>query len=108
MSSLPSQIRLSLKELTRHIPPSRNGKSRHYSTVFRYATRGVRGIKLQTERLPDGLYTTIEWWEEFVRNLTSARASPSESRPPPTPRKASVDREIDELRKRIRRGRRDA
>lgn len=98
---LSSLIRLS--SLPRHIPPSRGSKPRHVSTVYRYVLRGVRGIRLDAWRLPDGLYTSLSAWERFVERLTAAGpagpALPSETPTQANPKRQNlVESEIDVIR----------
>jgi hypothetical protein len=38
----------------------------HRSTVVRWATRGLRGLRLQTKKIGGRRYTTPAWIEEFV------------------------------------------
>jgi hypothetical protein len=55
-----------------HYVPKRRGKKVHYSTVFRWATKGVRGRVLATA-LSGGLrYTTIEEVHRFLSAKPSA------------------------------------
>jgi hypothetical protein len=95
-----------LSELPKHIPPSRNGKRRHKSSVYRYAKRGVRGIKLEVRQLPDGLYTTMLAWERFIGRLTAARCGSSVGTSPPprtqTKRQSAVEKEIEAVRASLR------
>jgi hypothetical protein len=55
--SVPTDEYISLKEVPNYLP-KRNGKKVHYSTVYRWATKGVRGQVLQTELIGGILYTT--------------------------------------------------
>jgi hypothetical protein len=41
----------------------------NYSTVYRWATEGVRGVILQTIKSGIYMYTTREWVEQFQRNI---------------------------------------
>jgi hypothetical protein len=97
---------LRLSELPKYIPRGRTGQLRHVSTVYRYALRGVRGVRLRTVRLPDGLYTTFEAWNQFVRELTATnepRPTVSTSVPPSqAKRHQAVEAEIQRLSKAIR------
>ena len=54
-----------LADVPRYVP-KRRGKKVHYSTVYRWATKGARGRKLETI-LSGGLrYTTIEAVQRFL------------------------------------------
>jgi hypothetical protein len=106
--SLPQQGLFRLSALPKYIPPGRNGKRRHASAAYRYAKHGVRGIRLKTWSLPDGLYTTLGAWEEFVLALTAAR-DPDIAKPlsvPPRSQEArhrAVEAEIERVRESIHR-----
>lgn len=45
--------------------PKRNGNPLCYRTIYRRATKGWRGVKLQTLRDGHHLFTSREWVEEF-------------------------------------------
>jgi len=98
-----------LSQLAKHIPPARDGKQRHKSSVYRYALRGVRGIKLKTTQLPDGLYTTLRDWKRFVRKLTAARCGASAGTPlmptrARTHQQNAIEHEIETVRAGLRSG----
>lgn len=46
--------------------PKRRGKKLHYSTAFRWATKGVRGRKLPSILVGGIRYTTLEALERFL------------------------------------------
>ncbi|MBI2808657.1 MAG: hypothetical protein HYX68_27020 [Planctomycetes bacterium] len=91
-----------LADMPNHVPPGRNGKKRHKTTIFRYATRGVAGVRLEVWRLPDGWYSSREAWDRFVEQLTAARRTgPSTPRvlsPTAAKRQNSVEAEIEAVR----------
>ncbi len=60
-----------LSDVPRYVP-KRRGKKVHYSTVYRWATKGARGRTLETV-LNGGLrYTTIEAVRRFLNAKPSA------------------------------------
>ena len=60
-----------LSDVPRYVP-KRRGKKVHYSTVYRWATKGARGRVLET-MLSGGLrYTTIEAVGRFLTAKPSA------------------------------------
>jgi hypothetical protein len=65
----PSSL-IRLSRLAGLLPSGRSGKRRHVSAIYRWVQPGVRGIRLEAWRLPDGIYTTLSAWNEFVRRLT--------------------------------------
>ncbi len=99
----PASCLRRLSELPKHIPPGRDGKRRHTSTIYRYVFRGVRGIRLEAWRLPDGWYSSPSAWARFVERLTAAlRAAPALPRNLPTRsstnRQSAVEAEIEAVR----------
>ena len=56
-----------LSEVPRYVP-KRRGKKVHYSTVYRWATKGVRGRHLETALIGGIRYTTVE---EVLRFLAA-------------------------------------
>lgn len=55
---------VSLKDATKHLP-KRNGKRTHYSTLFRWATKGTRGRKLESVLIGGVRYTSLEALDRF-------------------------------------------
>ncbi|MHB1422840.1 MAG: DUF1580 domain-containing protein [Gemmataceae bacterium] len=100
-TSLPGYIPLS--KLNRYVEPGSRGKRRHPSCFYRYAKRGVRGIRLRTWQFPDGVYTTLSAWYAFIEELSSVKRprpgmSPSASPRASAKRQSSVEAEIEALR----------
>jgi hypothetical protein len=56
----------------------------HVATVWRWATHGVRGIRLQSWSIGGRRFTTTAALEEFLRALNS----PERSAPAPIPQEA--------------------
>jgi len=92
---------LTLSEAARCCPRHRQGKKSHSSTLYRWATRGSRGVVLDALRTPGGLVTTKEALRRFFAELSKARPLPLPHQPP-----AQNDRHHatveEELRRRFR------
>ncbi len=58
--------------------PRRRGKKVHYLTVWRWATKGLRGKKLQSVKVGRTRYTTHEAIAEFLGEEVIALQSHSE------------------------------
>ena len=67
---------LTLKAVAKMLPSGRAGKRVHFSTVFRWATNGVRGVKLETVKVGHTRYTTREALNDFAERLSCADAQP--------------------------------
>lgn len=63
--NLQHESLLPLTEVPRHLP-LRKGKRTHYSTIYRWATKGVRGHVLESALVGGLRYTTHEALERFV------------------------------------------
>jgi hypothetical protein len=67
-----------LAHAVRWVPGRRDGKRVHISTLIRWATSGVRGVKLETVRLGGALFTSREAIQRFAERLTAAQAGAPE------------------------------
>lgn len=75
--------------------PKRNGKKVHYSTVYRWATKGVRGRILETVRVGGVRYTSVEALERFLSAPTPA--DPAEPNVAPLDAElVAIQRHLDE------------
>lgn len=62
---------LKLSAAAREVP-GRSGRGLHVSTVWRWALRGVRGIRLETVLIGGIRYTSREALERFIARTTAA------------------------------------
>jgi hypothetical protein len=86
MIDLASETPLSLAAATRLIPPGRNGRKTHISTLLRWIFAGVRGpngtrVHLEAARLGARWITSQEAIQRFMESLTPQTETP----PTPTP-----------------------
>jgi len=79
------------------LPHGRDGKPIHAATVFRWATKGVRGTRLRTKMIGAVRYTNQEAIAEFVDELTR-KANPAETRQPSPTRRRSEQTAAAKLR----------
>jgi len=73
---------ITLTEATRYCPRRRGGRKVHTSTIYRWATRGSRGVWLEVVDTPSGLCTSVPALQRFFDRLTSNRDLPHQ-RPQP-------------------------
>lgn len=66
---------LKLSELARLIPPGRNGRPVSPSTIFRWRSPGLRGVKLDAIRIGGAWLTSLEKYQAFCEELTRAELS---------------------------------
>lgn len=75
---LASETLESLTDLVRwdRIPRRRGGKKLHVSTLFRWASRGCRGVKLETVRVGGTLCSSRDALARFFERLSAADRGP--------------------------------
>jgi hypothetical protein len=73
---LATERPISLSQAARYCPRLRPGRKVHSSTLFRWATRGSRGIYLEVLDTPGGLCTSKQAINRFFMRLTAARNLP--------------------------------
>jgi hypothetical protein len=90
-----------LSDVPSLLPPRPNGRRLHFSTIWRWATRGVRGgIRLATVRIGGATYTSREAIQRFADELADAPTPGRPNRPAdasPRARSAAHRRAVDEL-----------
>ena len=86
---------LALHDVPKLLPPRPSGKRLHISAVYRWAQRGVHGIRLEIIRVGGTTYTSREALQRFVQpsNSTSAPVSP--------PMTSSRQRQVEQAGRRI-------
>ncbi|MBY0587893.1 DUF1580 domain-containing protein [bacterium] len=79
-----------LSEATKFVPPVRNGRRIHVSTLYRWADRGVQGVVLETCKVGGTRCTSVEAIERFIEALSKAT-------PPSLPQKPNADSVEEQL-----------
>jgi hypothetical protein len=98
MIDISTETLLTLSQAARLRPPGRAGRPTHPSTPYRWATRGIRGHRLEVVRLGGVTYTSREALQRFAERLTSDAAGlPA---PPPAPDRRAADAAAAELDRR--------
>lgn len=97
MINITTERVLSLTEGTRLLPRRRRGRKPCPSTLYRWAKRGLRGVRLETVRVGGTLCTSVEALHRFFEEL--GRASPGDGNVPQTsqPSDHDVETQLDEL-----------
>jgi hypothetical protein len=62
---------LTLAQAAKILPPRRGGRKTHTSTLFRWSTTGVRGVRLETIQVGGCRCTTQRALQEFCEALTT-------------------------------------
>ena len=84
-----------------NILPKKRGRKLHYSTVYRWCSRGCRGVKLETFLYGGTICTTPEAITQFFERLNATRSGsqPTPTRTPAARRRASeaAARELERM-----------
>jgi hypothetical protein len=83
---------LTLKQAARTVP-GRSGRHPHVATIYRWATRGVRGVILETLQVGGTKCTSREALQRFFEAITEPQGPRSFPR---TAAQARREREIEE------------
>lgn len=78
MIDLKTETKLSLSQAAKLVPPTRQDKQVHVSTIVRWILRGVRGVRLEAVRVGGRWVTTHEALERFSAALTAQYVAPTE------------------------------
>lgn len=76
MLDLQAEHVVNLSDATRHLPKRPGGKKPHVATLYRWATRGLRGIRLETIRVGGTLCTSLEALQRFCERLSDGTSPP--------------------------------
>ena len=68
---------IAIRDVPRHLPPKGNGRRLHISAVYRWMSRGVRGVVLESVRIGGTAYTTREALQRFADRLNDTRGGPT-------------------------------
>lgn len=95
MIDLATENVMPLAQAAKLIPSTRTpGKRLNACTIWRWATRGCKGTKLETLKTPGGLVTSQEAVQRFLEKLTAGEASESRTT---KQRQRDIDRAEREL-----------
>ncbi len=92
MIDITEESLIPLSEVAAYVPSSRPGKRLNVATVWRWATAGVGGHRLETVKVGGSTYTSVEAVKRFVQQ--PRRREPQvfyQPNPQPRPRRAPED-----------------
>ncbi len=75
MIDLANEQLIPLREAPKWIPARPSGKRVHISACYRWSSRGVRGVVLDTIKVGGSTYTSIEALQRFADELSSTRTN---------------------------------
>ena len=94
MIDIAKEPLLTMAQAARLRPLGRNGRPTHPSTVYRWISHGLRGIRLEAIRLGGTTYTSREALQRFADSLTMASVRPAAK---VIPRQRNIDEALDQL-----------
>jgi hypothetical protein len=74
MINVADEQLLTLVEAARRLPSRRCGKRVHSATVYRWISRGIRGVRLESIRVGGSTYTSAEAIQRFAHKLSGGAA----------------------------------
>jgi len=77
MIDITTEKLISLREATQLLPKRRRGKKPSYCCVWRWATRGYHGTRLETIRVGQTTCTSARALQEFLDTITTAGGKPN-------------------------------
>jgi hypothetical protein len=92
---------ITMAEAARFTPSRRAGRRVAVSTVWRWATNGVSGVKLETACMGGSRFTTREALQRFCEDVTAARLGTGSKAQVRSRSKAQQQRHSQEAEKRL-------
>jgi Protein of unknown function (DUF1580) len=93
MLDLTAETLLPLSRAARVLPASRRGRPVNVSTLFRWVTKGTRGVRLEALRLGGQWFTSEEALRRFAARLTErSLGCPAPDLRPPSASRLAADR----------------
>ena len=93
--ALLGQPLLYFAELFGRLPRGPGGRRVHLSTLCRWRTRGVRGVRLAAVRVGSRWASSLAAVEQFILAVTLAGSPPAATPPPPAAATRRVAAELD-------------
>src|SRR4051794_35842743 len=82
---------VSFREVARRLPPLREGKPVNVSTVHRWCTRGLRGVRLEYVQVGGTKCTSEARLSRFFSRLGSSQTAPDQPEKKPCQRAEPAD-----------------
>ncbi len=74
MINIKTETILPMHDVPAHAPIRRGRRRPHISAPYRWAQRGINGVKLETLQTPGGKVTSVEALQRFFDRLTAISA----------------------------------
>lgn len=96
MIDLKEEFVLSLVEAAKKLPRRRAGKKPHVATLYRWASHGLKGIRLETIQVGGTMCTSLEALQRFFERLAGPPSASAIVKP------AACDRRICRAENKLR------
>ena len=96
MIDISTERVLTLNNAIAHLPHRRKGSRPHLATLYRWANRGIKGVKLETLQVGGTLCTSIEALQRFFDRLSEPRQPRPNKDPHRQRRIAAAERECNQ------------
>jgi len=81
MIDISTETVLTLTEAAKRLPQRRRGSRPHVATMYRWAQRGVKGVRLETIQVGGTCCTSLEALQRFFDALSEPRTPASNKHP---------------------------
>jgi hypothetical protein len=89
---------VSFRELASRLPRRRMGRPTHVTTIHRWRSRGIKGIRLAAVRLGGAWVTTLQAYQRFCAALTTkATGQDRETETKQGRNHEEINRQLDDL-----------
>jgi uncharacterized protein DUF1580 len=88
---------ISLADVPGHLPDRRGGKRPHVSCIYRWAQRGLRGVRLEVLQCGGTKVTSLEALQRFFERLSAVTAGETPAARSSTQRQRAADHAGKEL-----------
>lgn len=86
IADLFSETIVYLSPVSQHFPRDRRGLGPSTTTLWRWRTRGIRGVRLESARLGGRVVTSVEAIRRFMRGITESQGDSAAPGAPSAPR----------------------
>jgi len=99
MINITSENLIPLIKVPSHLPRRATGKKIHISVVYRWVSRGLRGVQLESIRIGGTAYTSTEAIQRFGERLTESGSPPQKKRNAAKSRQKQIDQAAQQVKK---------
>lgn len=98
MIDFRQEMIVTLNQAARVVPKRRRGRPAHVGTLYRWASRGCRGVKLESIQIGGSRCTSMEALQRFFDRLSKQDEGSGAAAVTPSPRRLRDQRSREEER----------